>query len=720
MFQLPSQLALFVLMVPLSSVPGNCDLGEMNTASDDLSICETALVDDQTSGDPDEVDRWVSAEDSSEDGEWVEGGILTALNALGGSSSEYQELRVCDIVLAFDVQMRNAYADYQDRVAEVLNDVRTKYAEQVGIWLDDVEWIDIPADECTSLDPLVLRNQFRQYMIDHHYPKQWDCAHLFTAKNLGGYLGMSHYPGVGTERYLEDDFEDDDRGYSYSKYDGGDPRKSTSVFGHELGHIFNADHVYAHRTDNLFPIVNTCTWMWTPYRYDAYEHLHDEFSVWNANRITSWARQTLDKTLIYNDGVTSVDEKGLYVRDFKFRSDTFWNQPQSYKSVSYWIYNTNNHPVTLNWLCVAGENEVGVGSILGVEYDVVIPANSQYYYEYDWYVTRAGTYDLWPAYINYDWSRGDFDLRISASCYYLEASTQGPIAHPTTMNDDMCMFFKWYLFSTSGIMNVDTKVYAYFTLFSCQPGGDSSTVPGSAEDETVTFSDIFVACRNPTGDNRDFGGVGSTTLSYEAWTFPGLGIDGLGGGCTIEFAESRKLDSAGTWEFYPAWEYSGNYRLFDDWGIDLYISEPIVGGGCVAEGTLITMADGSKEAVEDIRKGDMILGYDPVNGTFMAEKVLEKWSTWVTQILNINSGALRVTLVDQPIYVMNSEGIASWIRNPCDLQLGWMIYNAESGQWITIVSLDTEVERAKVFDFLTDGFQTYLGNSFLLMDKGKK
>ncbi|HIH00799.1 TPA: hypothetical protein HA259_01725 [Thermoplasmata archaeon] len=132
------------------------------------------------------------------------------------------------------------------------------------------------------------------------------------------------------------------------------------------------------------------------------------------------------------------------------------------------------------------------------------------------------------------------------------------------------------------------------------------------------------------------------------------------------------------------------------------------------------MADGSKKAVEDIRKGDLVVGYDAVNCTYSVERVLQSWSTWVSQILNINDGALRVTLVDQPLYVTDSDGFVRWVKDPSEIQVGWKIFNGESESWVTVESLEVETERTRVFDFLTDNFQTYLGNSFLLMDKGRK
>ena len=47
-----------------------------------------------------------------------------------------------------------------------------------------------------------------------------------------------------------------------------------------------------------------------------------------------------------------------------------------------------------------------------------------------------------------------------------------------------------------------------------------------------------------------------------------------------------------------------------------------LGSSCLSEGTLITLADGSKRAVEDLRKGDMVMSYDHVNGKLTSENVI--------------------------------------------------------------------------------------------------
>lgn len=115
--------------------------------------------------------------------------------------------------------------------------------------------------------------------------------------------------------------------------------------------------------------------------------------------------------------------------------------------------------------------------------------------------------------------------------------------------------------------------------------------------------------------------------------------------------------------------------------------------------------------------GDEILGFDPNTGTFIVEHVLSVTSTQVKSIENINNGVLKLTPTDQPIYIKNSTYVG-WIKNPNEIKTGWQILNAMNGNWITVTAINYETQKTWVYDFITDGYQTYLANSYLLMDKG--
>jgi len=138
--------------------------------------------------------------------------------------------------------------------------------------------------------------------------------------------------------------------------------------------------------------------------------------------------------------------------------------------------------------------------------------------------------------------------------------------------------------------------------------------------------------------------------------------------------------------------------------------------GCIAKGTLVTLADGSEVAVEDVKKGDHVLGYDVQRNEFVVETVLDVASTNVPGIVVINEGLLRVTPTEQPIYVKMGE-VTGWIRDPEDIQVGWQVYDPLTSTWVTVSSVTYSLEKTRVFDFITDGPKTYLANSILLMDK---
>jgi len=131
------------------------------------------------------------------------------------------------------------------------------------------------------------------------------------------------------------------------------------------------------------------------------------------------------------------------------------------------------------------------------------------------------------------------------------------------------------------------------------------------------------------------------------------------------------------------------------------------------------MADGSAKPVEKIKVGDQVLGFDPSTGSYAAENVLAVTKTKVKLIETLNDGALRLTPTDQPIYIRNST-YEGWVLDPAIIQAGWQIFNAETHTWVAVTQINYEEEKTWVYDFTTDGYQTYLANSYLLMDKKPK
>lgn len=71
---------------------------------------------------------------------------------------------------------------------------------------------------------------------------------------------------------------------------------------------------------------------------------------------------------------------------------------------------------------------------------------------------------------------------------------------------------------------------------------------------------------------------------------------------------------------------------------------------CVANGTLVTMADGSKKAVEDVKVGDMVMTWSMWNGCYEAQPVVMRWyhgtQDWDVLTLNFSDGT-DVRMINQ-------------------------------------------------------------------------
>jgi len=243
----------------------------------------------------------------------------------------------------------------------------------------------------------------------------------------------------------------------------------------------------------------------------------------------------------------------------------------------------------------------------------------------------------------------------------------------------------------------DTDAYLYWYVRVCTVGSG-----GKMSEMSIVMIDRVV--EGGFGVFHSDTGVKSFDISMRWWAAPGT---------TYRIEAYMKCHaSTGTGHAHAA----GNNDRGIFWSnLDVYCQTT----GCVAEGTLVTMADGSQKAIERIRAGDIVRGYDLETDSFVAETVQSVSSTKVPSILDINHGALLVTATDQPIYVRNSSG-EGWVQDPQDIQIGWEILDLVSGSWVQVVSVEELNEKTKVYDIFTNGPQNYLANGYLVLDKKRK
>lgn len=157
---------------------------------------------------------------------------------------------------------------------------------------------------------------------------------------------------------------------------------------------------------------------------------------------------------------------------------------------------------------------------------------------------------------------------------------------------------------------------------------------------------------------------------------------------------------------------------------------PNPGGGCLAAGTLITMADGSKKPIEDIEYGDMLQTFDHETGRISSSKVVDIW-----ELKDLNGvfrldfeDSVSVTVVDEHGFYekesnkyafLNSENVKNYV--------GHSFYNAENDKWLKLIGYEIYDGTADAYSIctskqfntisngmlnITDGYMVILANLF--------
>lgn len=437
------------------------------------------------------------------------------------------EYRLARIILACDDDYRDRYpADWSSRMVTRLNDVCGRYESQVSITFRlAINPHDVPDDQCTSTDSSTLLGQFRTYMRTDPDVSgvTRDLSHLFTGKDLdGSTIGVAWEPGVGRGKW----FAGSDLAYSLSEQ-WHSSFKNTWIMGHEMGHNFNGDHYY-------WEWVDLCqSWMCPTYGWP----MTAQFSSPNADRVRSWAQQALDLQISTNPGPSSVSADNLQSSNLELRGQ-FVYLANTGVTVSYDIKNVGAIGLNLQLLFVGARDASGANKDFGHLANVWIGSGQTLHFEASYTPQSGGVWTFWPAY-KIDNHYGPYMwITVTPTVFYDKGHWIG--RDSTTSSHDVDLFYRFYLLTTVPAPNVGSTVIVYVSMFNGKTG--------TAEN---TFNYFFVGCRNPSGSNKDFGSSGTQTLTQ-------IGASGCTGEGYLVYA-SRTLDAAGTWTFWPAYNYGGAY-----------------------------------------------------------------------------------------------------------------------------------------------------------------
>lgn len=200
-------------------------------------------------------------------------------------------------------------------------------------------------------------------------------------------------------------------------------------------------------------------------------------------------------------------------------------------------------------------------------------------------------------------------------------STYGTLPTP---NKTGYTFVGWYLGDTkiNGTSKVTTasdhtltahwSANQYTVSFDSAGGSPCSSI-------TVTYGSTYSSLPIPSkGDVSGSGGY--TTYSFAGWYLNGVAVSN---GTTVSTA--------------------GDHTLIASWNSSWVSTSSGGGGGCLVEGTLITLADGTKKPVEEIKMDEEIIVFNHETGQYQVGKI---WFIVHGELPRENREILRLAFSD--------------------------------------------------------------------------
>ena len=251
---------------------------------------------------------------------------------------------------------------------------------------------------------------------------------------------------------------------------------------------------------------------------------------------------------------------------------------------------------------------------------------------------------------------------------------------------------------------------------STSPGSYTVAVTGTSTTPSITHSlnivvnvaDFSLCCSNsfslPTGgailstgvNIQSLGGfagtvslklsttmVGDTTVSLSPTS-----VTLSSGQLTSSALKITSGSQTGTWSFTVTGQ-SGNLVHSLNYTVTISACCTGGGGGSVAEGTLITLADGSQVPVQNIKVGDKMLGYDTATGTYTVSIVNSITVVDTTNMLIIHTSAGTPFRVDanprQTLWVESTAGTIGWVP-VTQVRAGDDLWTQNG--WVKVTSID--------------------------------
>ena len=143
-------------------------------------------------------------------------------------------------------------------------------------------------------------------------------------------------------------------------------------------------------------------------------------------------------------------------------------------------------------------------------------------------------------------------------------------------------------------------------------------------------------------------------------------------------------------------------------------------GTCIAEGTLITLADGTKKPVEDLRKGDIVMSYDHLTGEIVYKDVIIVVKTYSDlyhkNTLVFDDGTELVTINEHGIFDLDLNKYVNIDHLNYEQFIGHNFVAVDTNGNLStkkLVDVVTVEDGGYKYDIVTDGTLNYVAEDTL-------
>ena len=224
-----------------------------------------------------------------------------------------------------------------------------------------------------------------------------------------------------------------------------------------------------------------------------------------------------------------------------------------------------------------------------------------------------------------------------------------------------------------------------------------------------------------TADGTSSSYVGSTIYTYDpssgAWIRNGSEDVPFG---NVDFGdvppESMNFDDyAGHYAHAHKMVASTTYELCN-------LDHKIEDIACLAEGTMITMADGSRKAVETLSQGDLIKAFDHNTGKMTTAKIMDYWQYDELKggLITLHfSNNVDIRIVDaHAFYCREENNYVCLDKHNVDEYIGKHFYNADNATWVVLESATLSDEKVKTFYLATEKHFNCVAEGMLNVEDG--